>query len=155
MSTVLVIDDDPNFLNQAEHMLVSAGYHVLRAADGLQAAAILQKKSREIDLAIVDLSLPGMNGFEIIGAMARRPSPVKIIATTCVYKDNVLATAGALGAHAAIRKPPAGKPLPEGDWLRTVSRLLGGGEREKRGGSTRAQCAGGNLEPSDGTETKH
>jgi CheY-like chemotaxis protein len=34
---------------------------VLRAADGIQAAAILEKKSREIDLAIVDLSLPGMN----------------------------------------------------------------------------------------------
>ena len=155
MSTVLVIDDDPKFLNEAELMLVTAGYRVLRAADGFEAVAILDKKSQEIDLAIVDLALPGVNGFEIIGAMARRPNSVKIIATTAVYRDNFLATAGTLGAHAAIRKPPAGKPLPQRDWLETVSRLIGDGKSDKRGRSTKASGAGGDSELTDGTETKH
>src|SRR5690242_6027455 len=115
MQTVLIVDDDPAFLQLVEQMLLTAGYKTLRAADGTEAVAVLEKNYKEIDLAVVDLALPGINGFEIIGALSRRPNPVKIIATTSIYKDSHLAMAGTLGAHAAIRKPPAGKPLPERD----------------------------------------
>jgi CheY-like chemotaxis protein len=130
MSTVLVVDDDPKFLNAAEHMLAAAGYRVLRAIDGNEAVAVLEKRHSEIDLVIVDMALPGINGFEIIGAISRRPNRIKIIATTSVYKD-AFQMAGTLGAHAAIRKPPEGKPLPERDWLGTVRRLIGYASREQ------------------------
>src|SRR6202041_889923 len=49
MPTILVVDDDPKFLNAAEHMLTTAGYRVLRAADGNQAVDILEKKHSEMD----------------------------------------------------------------------------------------------------------
>src|SRR5579872_3576341 len=152
MHTVLVVDDDPEFMCAAEQMLTAAGYQVLSASDGKQATEILEKKHSEIDLAIMDLALPGINGFEIIGAMSRRPNSVKIIATSGVYKDDLLTMAGTLGAHAAIRKPPHGKPIPERDWLRVVSRLLGDQAHEQC-----ATAAGGNgtedvAEPSNGTE---
>ena len=127
MSTILLVDDDPKFLDQAEQMLTSAGYHVLRATDGNAAIARLEQQRDQIDLTIVDLALPGLNGFELIGALARRPNKVKVIATTSIYKDQHLEVAASLGAHAAIRKPPEGAPLPETEWLSTVRRLVGGG----------------------------
>jgi CheY-like chemotaxis protein len=132
MPTVLVVDDDPQFLNEAERMLITAGYRVLRAADGKQAVDLLEKKHREIDLTIVDLALPDINGFELIGAISRRASAIKVLATTSIHKDAYLDMAGALGAHAAIRKPSKGARLPEDEWLGTVHRLIGDAVREKR-----------------------
>ena len=125
MRTILVVDDDPAFVAESEKMFSTAGYRVLQAADGVKAVRILEEMHQKIDLAIVDLSLPGMNGFELIGALARRPSPLKIIATSAVYKDAHLESATSLGAHAAIRKPAVVQRLPKAEWLRTVRQLIG------------------------------
>ena len=134
MPTVLIIDDDSQFLDAASHLLAGAGYRVLRATHGQEAIGLLEKQHAHIDLTVIDLALPGMNGFELIGSISRRPNPIKMIATTSVYKDSQLEVAGALGAHAVIRKPPAGHPLPEREWLATVHRLVGGPVREKGAG---------------------
>jgi CheY-like chemotaxis protein len=125
MNTILVVDDDPVFVAESEKMFSSAGYRVLRAADGNQAARLLEELHHKIDLAIVDLSLPGMNGFELIGAMARRPNKIKIIATSGVYRDAHLESATALGAHAVIRKPEVIRRMPRRQWLGTVRQLIG------------------------------
>jgi two-component system, OmpR family, response regulator VanR len=146
MSTVLVVDDDPIFLSSVERMLATAGYRVLRATDGIQAVDLLEKKHGEIDLIIVDMALPGINGFEIIGAVSRRPNRIKIIATTSVYKD-AFEMAGTLGAHAAIRKPPEGRALPERDWLGTVRRLIGEPAREQPSNADGAKSAEDKPEP--------
>src|SRR5262245_10146320 len=125
MHTILIIDDDAGFQQGLARCLSGAGYEVLCANDGLEGVKLLEKRHRGIDLAIVDLSLPGINGFEIIGAISRRPSDVKIIATTGVYGESHLQAAGSLGAHAVIRKPATGARLPERDWLGAVQQLIG------------------------------
>jgi len=141
MATILVIDDDPGFQEEMEKMLSADGYEVLRAGDGMEGVKLLEKRHRGIDLAIVDLSLPGINGFEIIGALSRRPSGVKIIATTGIYGESHLEAAGTLGAHAVIRKPAPGGRLPEKDWLETIRRLIGPATLGK------TATAGRNFEP--------
>jgi len=138
MPTILVIDDDPRFSDDLARMMAGAGYEVLLVPDGLEGMKLLEKQHRDIDLAIVDLSLPGINGFEIIGAISRRPSGIKIIATTGVFKNNHLHTAGALGAHAVIRKPAEGCALPEKEWLGTVRQLIGSPDRGKRASAGRS-----------------
>ena len=125
MSTVLIVDDDPKFLSSVQEMLAAAEYRVLGAANGKEALELLDAKHGEIDLAIVDLALPGVNGFEIIGTISRRPNVLKIIATTAVFKEVHLDMAVTLGAHAVIRKPPHGRALPQREWLETVRRLIG------------------------------
>lgn len=132
MSTILVVDDDPAFLDAMDKMLSVAGYRVLRARNGREAIDELEKRHDEIKLTIVDLALPDINGFELIGAITRRASDVKVLVTTSIYKDIHLEMAGSLGAHAAIRKPADGKPLQEGEWLDTVRKLIGTEERTKR-----------------------
>jgi CheY-like chemotaxis protein len=131
MPTVLIVDDDPKFLNEVEQMLITAGYRVWCAANGTQAVDFLEKKHSEIDLAIVDLALPDINGFELIGAISRRANAIRVLATTSVHKDAYLDMASALGAHAAIRKPAKGACLPEDEWLATVHRLIGDAVRER------------------------
>jgi CheY-like chemotaxis protein len=155
MPTILVVDDDPKFLNAAEHMLAAAGYIVLSASDGNQAVDLLEKRHNEIDLTMVDLALPGINGFEIIGAISRRPNPIKIIATTSVYKDLHFEMAGTLGAHAALRKPAPGNPIPERDWLATVRRLIGEPSPELHANAAQAPGKGDDSDSQNGTDTKH
>lgn len=125
MRTILVVDDDPNFQDQAQKVLGGAGYQVLQASDGMRAVRLLEELRDKIDLAIVDLALPGLNGFELIGALSRHPNSVKVIATSGVYKTHQLESATALGAHAAIRKPPGFKVLNRQQWLGTVEELIG------------------------------
>jgi two-component system NarL family response regulator len=125
LQTVLVIDDDPAFMAAAESMLADAGYRVVQATDGSSAVRLLDLMRDDIDLAIVDLALPDINGFELIGALTRRPNSIKILATTAVYNDMQLETAAVLGAHAAIRKPAVARNLQRQEWLGTIERLIG------------------------------
>ena len=142
MSTVLVIDDDITFLDSMQKLLSHQGYEVLRAGDGTQAMKLIEEFRERIDLAVVDLALPGVNGFEILGAVTRRPNRVKLIATTAVYRNSQLEIAGTLGAHAVIRKPPPGSPLPEAEWLAVVRKLIG---VPARGRAARANSLEGNT----------
>jgi len=151
MATVLIVDDDPTFMSDLERMLLAAGYCVLTASDGNTAVELLEKQRNEIDLSIVDLGLPGINGFELIGAISRRAHSSKVIATTGIYKDIHLEMSETLGADAAIRKPAPGRPLPEGQWLATVRRLIGSSERERHAAAGTTQSPGDKSEPLNGT----
>jgi CheY-like chemotaxis protein len=125
MRTILLIDDDPGFVIETEKMLADAGYRVVHASDGTRAVRLLEELRSDVDLAIIDLALPGVNGFELIGALARRPNSVKIIATTGIFSDLQLESATALGAHAALRKPRLPKAIPRQQWLTTIQQLIG------------------------------
>ena len=155
MSTILVIDDDIDFLDALHTILATPGYRVLRATDGISAIRLLEEHHELIDLAIVDLALPGMNGFEIIGAVSRRPNSIKVIATTAVYKDSQLEVAGALGAHAVIRKPRPGSPLPAAEWLATVQKLIGSPNGGKLARAAGAQRSENGPEHANGKEPRH
>ena len=77
-ATVLVVDDDRAVRETTTAALEGAGYSVLAAADGPQALRMLQV--HDIDVALLDLNLPGMTGLEIsLGALHLRPE-LRIIA---------------------------------------------------------------------------
>lgn len=63
MRKILVVDDDKNILELVSIHLTYAGYQVLKVENGIQALGILQDEFP--DLAIVDVMMPGMNGFEL------------------------------------------------------------------------------------------
>lgn len=122
---ILIVDDDPEFLGQLGETLSSAGYEVVPARSGNEAVRALERLRKDIDMVMLDLSLPQVSGFELIGMLTRRPNPIKIIAFSGVYGPLYLEIARNLGAHAAIRKPPQGSPLPKAEWLAVVRRTLG------------------------------
>jgi two-component system OmpR family response regulator len=63
MSRILVVDDDAHIRELVKVFLQGDGFEVMEAADGLQ--ALLQLDSVKADLAIVDVMMPNMDGWEL------------------------------------------------------------------------------------------
>ena len=91
MKTVLVVDDEDLFREMVTDILTSAGYRVLRAADGLEAWDLLQKKGA--DLAVLDLNMPRMDGLQLtkrIRADARfADMPILMLTIRALVEDQV------------------------------------------------------------------
>ena len=76
---VLLVDDDPVVHMIAEEMLKSEGFSVLSANGGKMAADLFRAHDGDIDLVLMDVSMPDLNGFETMGLMRRVNSNVPII----------------------------------------------------------------------------
>jgi DNA-binding response OmpR family regulator len=110
--TVLLVDDDPEFLSALSPLLNTAGYSVITAKDAKEARSVLDDHRVFIDAAIIDLELPEIGGFHIIGELARaQKRPIPIMAITAAYSDVHLEVAEYLGAKISVRKPKPGRPL--------------------------------------------
>ena len=69
--TVLVVDDHPMLRVSLERLLQRSGYAVLLAENG--AIACEQLRSRRIDVIVLDIDMPVMNGFAFLAARAADP----------------------------------------------------------------------------------
>ncbi|WP_329213215.1 response regulator transcription factor [Streptomyces sp. NBC_00683] len=99
---VLVVDDDPTVAEVVAGYLTGAGYEVARAADG--PAALEQFTARRPDLAVLDLMLPGMDGFEVCRRMrAQGPVPVIMLTARGDEDDRILGLE--TGADDYVTKP--------------------------------------------------
>lgn len=72
---VLLVDDDPMFRNMAEALLKrQLGYEVITAGSGSEAVEIFGARKGEINLVLIDVTMPGMDGWETLTALrALRP----------------------------------------------------------------------------------
>jgi CheY-like chemotaxis protein len=122
--TILVIDDDPVFSAQLREVLTEAGYLVLNSLTAKGGMALLDKSHEEISVLIVDLILPGYSGHEVIAAVKRRSTGIKVIAITAVLKQTQLEIMKYLGADAVLRKNAPDTPFPRDEWLSTIQGLL-------------------------------
>ncbi|MFO8070614.1 MAG: PAS domain S-box protein [Polyangia bacterium] len=64
--TVLLIDDDDTVREVATRMLEHLGLTVIPVGDGQLAVEVYRKKAAEIDLALIDLAMPGVDGYEVL-----------------------------------------------------------------------------------------
>jgi len=64
--TVLVVDDEPDVRELAEAMLQRLGVTTLTAADGRAALELLGSRASEVDLVLLDLTMPGLGGLEVL-----------------------------------------------------------------------------------------
>jgi PAS domain S-box-containing protein len=79
---VLFVDDEAQLRNMAEMMLERLGFKVLKACHGLEALEIFRMRKDEIRLVILDLTMPGMNGWETLEALrALRPDIPVVLAS--------------------------------------------------------------------------
>lgn len=60
---ILVVDDDPNILELVSIQLTQAGYTVQKASNGFEALTLIEEDYP--DLAVVDVMMPGMDGYEL------------------------------------------------------------------------------------------
>ncbi len=99
---VLVVDDDPRILSMMRRVLEVDGYSVAVAPDGLEAIDIL--RSDDTDLVILDVMLPGSDGFEVCRTI-RRESGVPILMLTARDEATDKVTGLDCGADDYVVKP--------------------------------------------------
>jgi putative two-component system response regulator len=104
LKRILVVDDEPDIRELAVAMLTSWGYVVEEAADGFEALA---KLKLGCDLVVSDLSMPRMDGFEIIRRLREDPEyqDLPIVVITALTSKEQRLRAIEIGANDFITKP--------------------------------------------------
>ena len=67
MTKILVVDDDPVIQKFLHEILTRSGYQVISAGDGVEALTVLHNEP--IDLMILDIMMPNMNGYDVCRAV--------------------------------------------------------------------------------------
>jgi len=104
MATILCIDDEDQVRMLFQIALEGAGYRVLTAESGQDGLRLLQQQ--EVDLVLVDIFMPSMDGLEVIRLLHKTRPACKIIAISGgSWEWDYLDTAKHLGANDAVKKP--------------------------------------------------
>ena len=123
---ILVVDDDPNISRLEQLYLEKENYEVRTAADGNEAIAEFRRLPP--DLILLDVMLPGADGYEVLKTVRRSGNiPVIMVTARGETFDKVLCLE--LGADDYITKPFDGKELVAR--VKAVLRRAQGGEEEK------------------------
>ena len=102
---VLVVDDHPDVRDMMVAFLTLRGFIVDSAADGSQAVELV--RTVHPDIVLMDLSLPGVNGWEVTRILKNdaKTRTVRIIAVTAHALEREVAAARAAGCDGVLSKP--------------------------------------------------
>ena len=105
MSTILLVEDTVANRVLAVKLLKAAGHEVIEAADG--AAGIIEAQTRRPDLVLMDISLPGLDGWEAIRRLRSndRTRDLQIVALTAHAMAGTRDKALAEGFDGYLSKP--------------------------------------------------
>ena len=103
--TVLVADDDDDILQLVSFRLQRAGYTVVTAADGQQ--ALTAAREQRPDLAVLDVMMPGLNGYEVTRRLRADPATagIPVILLTARVQEADVSRGFEAGADDYLRKP--------------------------------------------------
>jgi two-component system cell cycle sensor histidine kinase/response regulator CckA len=90
--TILVIEDEAMVRKVTGRMLENSGYRVLEAVDGMEGMAIFKEQRESISLLLLDLSMPGMSGREVLAEVRRIDPRVPVLILTgysVMDEDNI------------------------------------------------------------------
>jgi DNA-binding response OmpR family regulator len=90
MKTILIVDDEKNLLKLYEKEFTEEGYHVITAGSGPEALQKIQQGP--LDLVILDIRMPDLNGVETLKKIMESTSKVPVILNSAYtsYRDNFL-----------------------------------------------------------------
>jgi two-component system alkaline phosphatase synthesis response regulator PhoP len=100
---VLVVEDEENIAVGVRDALQHAGFRVDLAHDG--PSGLERIRAAKPDLVVLDLMLPGMNGFEVLDKVRKENRDVRVVIITALASENDLIRGFELGADDYIKKP--------------------------------------------------
>jgi two-component system cell cycle sensor histidine kinase/response regulator CckA len=103
--TILLVDDEATVLKVMQRSLEKSSYRVLTANDGEEGLALFKQYSEEIHLVITDISMPGMDGPEMVAAIHKISASVPILGTSGLDTKLDKETLRALGLRKILGKP--------------------------------------------------
>jgi DNA-binding NtrC family response regulator len=101
---ILIIDDDPSVRTVLERILDGAGYEVEQASDAFQALDLLD--SLQPDAALLDIKMPGMDGFGLLDNLKQRGLEIPVVILTGHGDQFTARECLDAGAAAYLTKPP-------------------------------------------------
>ena len=119
IGTLLLVDDDPNFLFVAANILRPAGFHVLEAESGQAALDRAGQHAGKIDLLVTDMMMPGMNGRQLAQRFTKLRPGVRVL-----YISGVVDEGSAREAIEGEEADFLGKPFEADLFTAKVRELL-------------------------------
>lgn len=108
MSTILIADDEARIRRLVSDFLKRDGHTIIEAADGKAALELIENRRPTLDLAILDVMMPGMDGFEVLREVREQETgdnhlPVMLLTARAEDADQVRGLEG--GADDYVTKP--------------------------------------------------
>ena len=119
MATVLLIDDSPEIISWLSYELDQAGHSITTATNGEEGLVMLEVATP--DLAIVDIDMPVMNGFQLLRKMRGMPNlrDVRVLMLTGRGRETDWVQGYRLGVHDYLTKP-----LEVNELLESITNIL-------------------------------
>lgn len=122
---ILLVEDEDNIAIAIEVLLTRAGYELLRVSSGDQALPNI--RAQKPDLVLLDVTLPGLSGYEVCQRLRRDAelAHIPVLMMSARASEAEQRKGVAMGANAFLTKPFA-----MSDLLGSVARLIAGGAHE-------------------------
>ena len=101
---ILVVDDDNMNLMRTK-MILGEEYIVILAESGMDALEKLKNESEKVDMVLLDIDMPGMNGIETFEHMKEFAADIPVIFLTASGLEEDVVSAIRLGAVNYLKKP--------------------------------------------------
>jgi two-component system cell cycle sensor histidine kinase/response regulator CckA len=102
---VLVVDDEEGVRTVGRGMLEQFGFDVLTAADGPEGIAVFRDRADDIDLVILDMTMPGFGGEEVFQQIRRIRPDVRVIVTSGYSEQEAASRFAGKGLTSFMQKP--------------------------------------------------
>ncbi|MFK7897375.1 MAG: response regulator transcription factor [Myxococcota bacterium] len=105
MKSILIVDDSPTELAVVHQSLESSGYALTNATSGEEALELISKVKP--DLVVIDIILPGKNGFQVCRDLKAKPdtADIKVVLLSTKSQDSDKFWGEKQGADAYLTKP--------------------------------------------------
>ena len=108
MKNILIVDDEPDIREILRYNLEKEGFSITEAVDGNDA---LDKVSKDLDLAILDIMMPGKDGYEVCRKIREQGNTLPIVFLTAMDRELDEVRGLEVGGDDYVRKPFSPKML--------------------------------------------
>ena len=105
--TILIVEDEKELLDSYKELVESAGYTAMTALDGYQGLDLLSKNIGGVNLVLLDLMMPGVDGLEVLRAVKANPEKygdMPIVVLTNMTSEAVIKESFDLGSSSYLVK---------------------------------------------------
>ncbi|UCG33354.1 MAG: PAS domain S-box protein [Phycisphaerales bacterium] len=120
IETILLVDDEQPILDMADRILLDCGYNTVTATEGRLAVDMFRDYQDDIDLVMLDITLPDMDGYQVLAAIREIKPDVKVILCSADVMQETTTQAKKLAADV----PRLSKPLRAEALARAVRKTL-------------------------------
>ena len=103
MNSILIVDDEPNYLVILSELLRDEGFEVFTASGGAQGLALVQDV--DLDMVITDMQMPGMDGLQLLQAIKKINKDLPVVMITAFAEVDKAVAAMQAGAFNYLSKP--------------------------------------------------